>query len=104
MMKRVHQPLFVIGLLACFLFVSGALSGQVVKHTVHHAHHKAATHANPLCTWMCAAGQVLEGVEFGINGAFVALFIIEPENSSTTTTVLAWSPPLRGPPSLPFTS
>jgi len=30
LMRRLHHPFFVIGLLACFLFVSGALSGQTV--------------------------------------------------------------------------
>ncbi len=97
-MKRLSHPFFVVGLLACFLFVSGAFTGQAVKHTFHHAHHKAATHANPLCSWMCAAGQVLQVHEFGINGAFSILFSIEDSYSSLIPSVLAWSPPLRGPP------
>ena len=97
-MKRLHHRVFVIALLACFLFVSGALAGQVVQHTFHHAHHKATTHANPLCTWMCASGQVLQGFEFGLKGIFFTLFLVEPRNAATIPVALAWSPPLRGPP------
>ena len=97
-MKRLSHPIFVVGLLACFLFVSGVLSGQAAQHTFHHAHHKAATHANPLCSWMCAAGQVLQSFDFGIHGAFSILSLVETRNPSFIHSALVWSPPLRGPP------
>ena len=97
-MKRLTQPKLIIPLLACFLFVSGAFAGQAVEHTFDHSHHKSTTHSNPLCAWMCAAGQVLQGFDFGIFGVFSELFLIETRNHSFVASVLAWSPPLRGPP------
>src|SRR5207237_8969715 len=56
-----------VGLAVCLLLLSGLVYPQTVAHAAHHAHHKAATHATALCSWMCAAGQVLEGVSFGLH-------------------------------------
>jgi hypothetical protein len=52
-----------IVLTVCLLLLSGIVYPQTVAHASHHAHHKAATHATALCTWMCSAGQVIEGIE-----------------------------------------
>ena len=97
-MKRFHHPFLAISLVACFLFVSGVLSSQAVAHTVHHAAHKAATHSNPLCSWLCAAGQVLQTFEFGVTGPFFSLVAIEPVDPTTTDKPLACSPLSRAPP------
>src|SRR2546430_11823498 len=64
-MIRTLQRATAVGLTVCLLFLSGLIYPQTVAHAAHHAHHKAATHATALCSWMCAAGQVLEGVSFG---------------------------------------
>jgi len=52
--------------LACFLILSillvgGLASAQSISHESHHnTHHQKATHSTSLCTWMCAAGNVLD--------------------------------------------
>ncbi len=61
MVGRRYQFL-AIGLAACLLFLSGSLLSQVAQHALHHAHHKATTHASPLCAWICAAGEIHQGV------------------------------------------
>jgi hypothetical protein len=33
---------------------------QAAEHAGHHAQHQAATHGTLLCSWMCAAGTVLD--------------------------------------------
>lgn len=54
--------------LACFLILSillvgGLASAQSISHESHHnTHHQKATHSTTLCTWMCAAGNVLDTV------------------------------------------
>jgi hypothetical protein len=48
-------------LVICVLLVGGLASAQSVTHDAHHAHHEKSTHSTVLCSWMCAAGQVLEG-------------------------------------------
>jgi hypothetical protein len=44
----------------CVLSVGGLAQAQAVEHAGHHAHHQAATHGTVLCSWMCAAGTVLD--------------------------------------------
>ena len=48
-------------LVFCVLVVGGFASAQSIAHESHHAHHQKATHGTVLCSWMCAAGQVLDG-------------------------------------------
>src|SRR5215831_188118 len=47
-------------LVLCVLVVGGLASAQALTHESHHAHHQKATHSTVLCSWMCAAGQVLD--------------------------------------------
>ncbi len=47
-------------LVFCVLSVGGLAQAQLVEHAGHHAHHQAATHGTVLCSWMCAAGEVLD--------------------------------------------
>jgi hypothetical protein len=47
-------------LVLCLLSVGGLAQAQSVEHAGHHAHHQAATHGTPLCSWMCTAGTVLD--------------------------------------------
>ena len=47
-------------LVLCVLSVGGLVQAQAVEHAGHHAHHNAATHGTVLCSWMCAAGTVLD--------------------------------------------
>lgn len=52
-------------LIACLVVVSvlvigGLASAQALTHESHHAHHQKTTHSTILCSWMCAAGQVLD--------------------------------------------
>ena len=65
-MNRPLQRSVAVGLAVCLLLLSALVYPQTVAHAAQHAHHKAATHATALCTWMCAAGQVLEGVAFDV--------------------------------------
>src|SRR5262245_3569151 len=47
-------------LVLCVLVVGGLASAQALTHESHHAHHQKATHSTVLCSWLCAAGQVLD--------------------------------------------
>ena len=53
-----------VALVVSLLALSGVASAQMVSHGTAHEHHQSATHANVLCSWMCAAGQGLEGIVF----------------------------------------
>jgi hypothetical protein len=80
MMARTVQRILAWGLVGCLLLLNGLAYAQTVEHSVHHAHHRAATHASVLCSWMCAAGQGLEGlaVVFQAYIGLLALALLSP--------------------------
>jgi hypothetical protein len=49
-----------IVLVLCVLSVGGLAQAQAAEHAGHHAQHQTATHGTLLCSWMCAAGTVLD--------------------------------------------
>ena len=60
LMNRIVLKFASILLVLCILSVGGLAQAQLVEHAGHHAHHQAATHGTVLCSWMCAAGAVLD--------------------------------------------
>ncbi|MGH2359611.1 MAG: hypothetical protein ACRDGM_03600 [bacterium] len=99
-MNRTLQRATPVGLTVCLLLLSGLIYPQTVAHAGHHAHHNAATHASALCSWMCAAGQVLEGASVVFQSDFNPIGIASPvvvqePVSAAISTFLS-----RGPPSL----
>jgi hypothetical protein len=87
-------------LAVCLILLSGLVYAQSVPHATHHAHHKAATHASVLCSWMCAAGQVLEGsaVFLPAAGGLVSVLALHILDEPLTVTLPSSSS--RGPPTL----
>jgi hypothetical protein len=59
-MNRTVIKFLSILLVLCVLSVGGLAQAQSVEHAGHHAQHQAATHGTLLCSWMCAAGTVLD--------------------------------------------
>ncbi|HWF60474.1 MAG TPA: hypothetical protein VN666_09220 [Nitrospira sp.] len=49
-----------ISLVLCVLIVGGLAQAQAAEHAGHHAQHQSATHGTLLCSWMCAAGTVID--------------------------------------------
>ena len=49
-----------MSLVLCVLAIGGLAQAQSAEHAGHHAQHQAATHGTLLCSWMCAAGTVLD--------------------------------------------
>jgi len=60
MTPRLMKQSLALLLVLCLLAVGGLASAQSISHETHHAHHHKATHGTVLCTWMCAAGQILD--------------------------------------------
>jgi len=59
-MNDAFRKFLSISLVLCVLAVSGLAQAQAAEHAGHHAQHQAATHGTLLCSWMCAAGTVLD--------------------------------------------
>jgi hypothetical protein len=51
-----------VALAICLLGLQALAYPAVIEHASQHVHHGADVHGTVLCTWMCAAGQVIEGV------------------------------------------
>lgn len=78
-MQGVMKRFLAAFLVVCILVVGGLASAQSISHESHHnTHHQKATHSTSLCTWMCAAGNVLD------NGTAPHLIDLAP---------VAWSEP-----------
>jgi hypothetical protein len=59
-MSHTSHKFISIFLVLCVLAVGGLAQAQSVEHAGHHAHHQAATHGTMICSWMCAAGTMLD--------------------------------------------
>jgi hypothetical protein len=59
-MNDAFRKFLTIALVICILLVGSLAQVQAAEHAGHHAKHQAATHGTVLCSWMCAAGTVLD--------------------------------------------
>ncbi|MEX5282574.1 hypothetical protein [Nitrospira tepida] len=50
-----------LGLVVALVGLAALLYPATVPHLMHHAQHHAGTHGTALCSWLCAAGQGVEG-------------------------------------------
>src|SRR4051812_23583519 len=86
-------------LVLCVLSVGGLAQAQSVEHAGHHAQHQAATHGTLLCSWMCAAGTVLDTavVTFQAELSPIAVTVLPPVVQLSIQTCQTL--PSRAPPS-----
>jgi len=59
-MDDVFRKFLSISLVVCVLAIGGLAQAQAAEHAGHHAQHQAATHGTLLCSWMCAAGTIVD--------------------------------------------
>ncbi|MFY4728252.1 hypothetical protein [Nitrospira sp. BLG_2] len=59
-MSYAFRKFLSISLVLCILAIGGLAQAQAAEHAGHHAQHQAATHGTLLCSWMCAAGTVMD--------------------------------------------
>lgn len=50
------------GLVVALVGLAAVLYPATVPHLMHHTQHQTGTHGTALCSWLCAAGQGVEGV------------------------------------------
>jgi hypothetical protein len=86
-------------LVLCVLSVGGLAQAQSVEHAGHHAHHNAATHGTVLCSWMCAAGVVLDTAVVTFQAELSPIALITPPNSTQPSIEARQTSPSRAPPS-----
>lgn len=69
-MKQKLLSLSTSMLLCCFVAVNGWLHFQAIQHVQAHSHHDSSTHASPLCTLFCSAGQMGHVVGLSLPSVF----------------------------------
>lgn len=97
MSRYLHLPIALV-LVLCIVGISGLAPAQTVLHESQHSHHQSATHSTVLCSWMCAAGHMLDGLQFLPQTRFdlLALNLVSVFRSPFSHPVE--SPTSRGPP------
>ena len=86
-------------LVLCVLSVGGLAQAQSVEHAGHHAHHQAATHGTVLCSWMCAAGTILDSVVVPFQSELSPIALITFPISAQPSIEACQPSPSRAPPS-----
>jgi hypothetical protein len=81
------------------LSVGGLAQAQSVEHAGHHAQHQAATHGTLLCSWMCAAGTILDSAVVTFQAELSPIAFITFPHSAEPSIVACRNSPSRAPPS-----
>ena len=90
-----------IALVLCILVVGGLAQAQAAEHSGHHAQHQAATHGTLLCSWMCAAGTVLDTAVIHIQSERSPVAVVSGSHSILVFRELPRFSPSRAPPYFP---
>jgi hypothetical protein len=83
----------------CVLSVGGLAQAQSVEHAGHHAHHQAATHGTVLCSWMCAAGTLLDSAVVTFQAELSPIALITSLSSESSPIEVCQTSSSRAPPS-----
>jgi hypothetical protein len=75
-MNRTTLKFVSVLVVLCVLSIGGLAQAQSVEHAGHHAHHQAATHGTVLCSWMCAAGTVLDSAVVSFQAEFSPIALV----------------------------
>ena len=99
MMNHTVRKFVSILLVLCVLSVGGLAQAQSVEHAGHHAHHQAATHGTVLCSWLCAAGTVLDSAVVTFQAELSPIAFITLPNSAQPSIEVCQTSSSRAPPS-----
>lgn len=97
MNRRIRQC--VVGGFALWLVaLSGIVYPQLTAHMGQHEHHKAATHATALCSWLCIAADAVEGTSAYFAPVEQVALLEQDRFESHISAPLTVQPPSRAPP------
>jgi len=98
-MNRTALKFLSILLILCVISIGGLAQAQSVEHAGHHAQHQAATHGTLLCSWMCAAGAVLDTAVVMFQAELSPIALVIPSYSAQPSLETCRTSPSRAPPS-----
>ncbi len=97
-MNQTIRKFLSIALVLCILAIGGLAQVQAAEHAGHHAQHQTATHGTVLCSWMCAAGTVLDSQVVLLRAELSPVAILQIVDSADTVSRCSRSYSSRGPP------
>ena len=98
-MNRTVLKCLSILVVLCVLSVGGLAQAQSVEHAGHHAQHQASTHGTLLCSWMCAAGAVLDTAVITFQAELSPIALITLPQSTQPSIEACQTSSSRAPPS-----
>ncbi|MHC9062330.1 hypothetical protein ACYX34_06530 [Nitrospira sp. CMX1] len=98
-MSQTFRKFLSISLVLGVLVIGGLAQAQAAEHAGHHAQHQAATHGTLLCSWMCAAGTVLDSQVVLLQAEHSPVAILQTFDSTDTISQFSRIDANRGPPS-----
>ena len=90
----------VAGFALWLVALSGIVYPQLTSHMAQHEHHKAATHATALCSWLCIAADAVEGASIHLTPVEQVAILEQESIGSQISAILSIQPPSRAPPLL----
>jgi hypothetical protein len=90
----------VAGFALWLVALSGIVYPQLTAHMGQHEHHKAATHATALCSWLCIAADAIEGTSVFFAPVEQVALLEQKSFKSQISAPLTVQPPSRAPPLL----
>ena len=97
-MNRRIQQCVVGGFALWLVALSGIVYPQLTSHMGQHEHHKAATHATALCSWLCIAADAVEGTSVSFAPVEQVALFEQERFESQIPAPLTVHPPSRAPP------
>jgi hypothetical protein len=92
------RQLAVGGLALWLVALSGIVYPQLTAHMAQHEHHKAATHATALCSWLCIAADAVESTVVDIAPVRYVTFLEQVSTVTQLHVSHSSQPPSRAPP------
>jgi len=99
-MKRRVRQIVVGGFALWLVALSGIVYPQLTAHMGQHEHHKAATHATALCSWLCIAADAVEGTRIDLIPVQYVTFLEQALPVAEFHLSHGSQPPSRAPPLL----
>lgn len=90
----------VAGFALWLVALSGIVYPQLTAHIGQHEHHKTATHATALCSWLCIAADAVEGTSVHFAPVEQVALLDQEIFKSQISAPLTVQPPSRAPPLL----
>jgi len=88
------------GFVLWLVVLSGIVYPQLTGHIAQHEHHGAATHATALCSWLCIAGDAVNGIVVDVAPVEYATILEQAPPVNQLRLFHSSQPPSRAPPLL----